>query len=274
VHAALERLYRDAPGEDSIPRPGDLARWRQRFAQLLSETAESRARAPLNRSRRAALDRARVQVEAFLEEESHVETELRPDPSLLELGFGPLDDAEGDARPARDALSLGEIALRGRIDRIDVARDGRGAVVRDYKTGKAVSRADDFSRRGTLQIQLYMRVADRVLGLEPLAGLYHPLGASNPGDRKPRGIALSGDERLAGLEIVGTDRRDAEEMAAALADAEATAIRAADEMRAGRIARRPIGGSCPKYCNFQAICRIERAVGAVGEQNGNGSEEP
>jgi hypothetical protein len=43
-------------------------------------------------------------------------------------------------------------------------------------------------------------------------------------------------------------------------------------MRAGLIARRPLGGKCPKYCTFQAICRLERAVGAVGEQNGNGGE--
>ena len=35
VHAALERLYRDPPGEDSIPRPSDLGRWKKRFSELL-----------------------------------------------------------------------------------------------------------------------------------------------------------------------------------------------------------------------------------------------
>ncbi len=34
----------------------------------------------------------------------------------------------------------------------------------------------------------------------------------------------------------------------------------------GDIGRRPLGGKCPKYCTFQAICRLERAVGAVDER--------
>src|SRR5215218_3088102 len=124
VHAALEGLYRDPPGEDAIPRPGDIGRWRRRFAELLEEYATARAGAPLNRSRRAALDRARLQVEAFLDDEAEREIEFRPDPQLLELGFGPLEDVEGSEGPTRPALELGEIALCGRIDRIDLASDG------------------------------------------------------------------------------------------------------------------------------------------------------
>jgi RecB family exonuclease/superfamily I DNA/RNA helicase len=277
VHRALERLYREAPGEDSIPRPGDVADWRRRFAALLTEEATRRAGAPLNRARRAALDRARIQVEAFLDAEADAETELRPATELLELGFGPLDEVEqengeGVEAAPREALALGELSLRGRIDRIDLARDGKGAVVRDYKTGKRVSRADRFEEEGTLQIQLYMLVARRVLGLDPIAGLYQPLGAADPKDRRPRGIALCDDDRLDDLDLVGRDRRERDQLEQALADAERRATEAAGEMRGGLIDRRPIGGQCPKYCNYQPICRLERALGAVGEQNGNGEE--
>jgi ATP-dependent helicase/DNAse subunit B len=268
VHTALEQLYTEAPGDDSIPRPGDVAAWRERFAELLEAVAVDRARAPLNQSRRAALDRARIQVEAFLEAESCQESEFRPDPALLELSFGPFDDEEGGHEPLR----LGEIALRGRIDRIDVAGGGV-AVVRDYKTGKRVPRADEFSRQGKLQIQIYMRVAERVLGLDPVAGLYQPLGATTPANRKPRGIALAGDERLQGLDLVGRDRRDREQLTEALDDAERTAASAAAEMRLGLIDRRPIGGVCPKYCNFQSICRLERALGPAPEGETNGAPE-
>jgi hypothetical protein len=88
--------------------------------------------------------------------------------------------------------------------------------------------------------------------------------------RKPRGLVAREDEDLKGLGIVGTDRREADEFAAALDDAERTAIEAAGEMRSGLIGRRPIGGKCPKYCTFQPICRLERALGAVGDENGNG----
>ena len=272
VHWALERLYREAPGADSIPRPGDVARWRERFAALLEEGAASRARSPLNSTRRAALARARIQVEAFLESEAETETEFRPAPELLELGFGPLDDLDDQQSAPREALRLGELALRGRIDRNDVAEDGRSAIVRDYKTGKRVPRAAEFADGGTLQIQLYMRAVREVLELDPVAGLYQPLGAANPGDRRPRGIAANDDERLVGLGLVGKDLRDRDELDRVQEEAAATAVEAAGEMRAGLIGRRPIGGACPKYCGFQPICRLERAVGAVGEANGNGTE--
>jgi ATP-dependent helicase/DNAse subunit B len=268
VHDALEALYRDPPGADSIPRPADLERWRERFAELLDRAATARS-GPINYARRAALQRARAQVDAFLAAEAETETEFRPRPDLLEVAFGPFDDGEND--DAHGALALGDVSLRGRIDRIDVDPAGR-AVVRDYKTGKSVSKAGDFTTRGTLQIQLYMRAAERVLGLDPVAGLYHPLGAVGAEKRKPRGLVAHEAEELKGLGIVGRDRREAEEFEAALDEAERTAVQAAGEMRSGGIARRPIGGQCPKYCTFQPICRLERALGAVGDENGNGGD--
>jgi ATP-dependent helicase/nuclease subunit B len=270
VHGALERLYREPPGTDSIPRPADVGRWRARFAELLEAVTTDRARAPLNRTRRAALDRARVQVEAFLESEASAETDFRPARELLELGFGPLDDVE----PTHPPLALGPVLLRGRIDRIDLSPDGGAAIVRDYKTAKAVPRAKRFADEGTLQIQLYLLVAKEVLGLEPIAGLYQPLGAASAEKRRPRGIALD-DERTDGLGLVGTDRLEAGEFEEALAGARSRALEATGQMREGGIARRPIGGRCPKYCTFQAICRLERAVGAIGDQDGgeNGGAE-
>ena len=276
VHRALERLYRDPPGRDSIPRAGDVAEWRRRFGELLEDEATRRAHASLNRARRAALDRARIQVEAFLDTEADAETDLRPARELLELGFGDFEEGEheegeGEAPAPREPLALGEISLRGRIDRIDLTPDGHGAVVRDYKTGKRVSPAAKFADEGTLQIQLYMLVAERVLGLDAIAGLYQPLGAAK--DRRPRGIALCDDDRLDGLDIVNRDRRNRDEVEQALAEAERSATRAAGQMRGGLIDRRPIGGQCPKYCTYQTICRLERALGAVGEQkNGNGDD--
>ncbi len=270
VHAALERLYADPPGDDSIPRPADLARWQRRFGELLDEGVGDLA--ALTRARRALVERARAQVEAFLADESAIETEFRPARELLELGFGELDHEPEDAPPSRPSLELGEIELRGRIDRIDLAPDGRSAIVRDYKTGKAVASADKFSDLGTLQIQLYMLVARRVLGLEPVAGLYQPLGAPAPKDRRARGVADRDDERLAGLGLVGTDRKPPEELEALLASAEESALGAATRMRAGDIDRDPLNGECPSYCTYQPICRLERALGEVGEERQSGDE--
>jgi ATP-dependent helicase/DNAse subunit B len=268
VHQALQDLYRDPPGSDSIARPGDVGRWKKRFSELLFAHATQRAAAPPTPGRRAALERARVQVEAFLDAEARSDTELRPRPDLVERGFGfPEDEGE-----PTEVLQLGEIALHGRIDRIDLASDERSAVVRDYKTGKSVAGARTFADTGTLQIQLYMLVAERVLGLEPIAGLYQPLGATRSKDRRPRGIAVRGDERIAGLDPVNTDLCDREQLDEALRAAESRAIEAARDMRAGKIGRRPLGGKCPEYCTFQPICRLERAIGAVGDENGDDDE--
>jgi RecB family exonuclease len=263
VHDALERLYREAPGEEGIPRPGDVGRWRRRFGELLSELAGGAGGRP---ERVAALARARAQVEAFLEAEAATETELRPRPDLLEWQFG--FEGEGDPRPLR----RGDLVLRGRVDRIDVAADGRGAVVRDYKTGSNVVGAGSFADRGTLQIQLYMTAVRDLLGLDVIAGLYQPLGATNPDRRRPRGLARGGDERLAGLELAwrSKDVCETDDLEEHLAGAIERAEEAAGEMRAGLIGRRPLGGRCPEYCTFQPICRLERALGVPTE---NGTEE-
>jgi RecB family exonuclease len=256
VHDALERLYAEAPGADSIPRPGDVAAWKRRFAELLDELAGNGGERPPDRA--ALLARARAQGEAFLEAEAASETELRPHLLEWEFGFG----GEGDPPPLR----IGKLALRGRIDRIDLAPDRSGAVVRDYKTGGNVSRAGTFAAEGTLQIQLYMRAVRELLELEPVAGLYQPLGAANPERRRPRGLALRGDERLAGLDLVwrSDDVCAADDLDAHLEAAAGRATTAAAEMSSGDIGRRPIGGRCPAHCTYQAICRLERAVGAVG----------
>jgi ATP-dependent helicase/DNAse subunit B len=264
VHTALERLYRERPGADAIPRPGDLGRWTARFDELLDEAV---ADARLGPERVAVIARMREQVGRFLAEEADSETALRPREDLLERAFG-IEDAEG----AADGLDLGEFTLRGIIDRIDVAPDGSGAVVRDYKTGRQVASADKFDERGSLQIQLYMLVARDILGLDVIGGLYQPLGAVKPGERKPRGLVVKGDERLAGLNLVRGDRKDEKDFDEALVQARELAVTKGAELRSGAITRAPLGGSCPKYCTYQPICRLERALG-LPEEGSNGNDE-
>ena len=90
VHEVLERLYRDPPGEDAIPRPGDLERWRDRAAELLAEEAEGHGLHLDRPLARIAVARMRAQIDRLLERESRSETELRP--ALLEASFA---DEEG-----------------------------------------------------------------------------------------------------------------------------------------------------------------------------------
>ena len=43
-------------------------------------------------------------------------------------------------------------------------------------------------------------------------------------------------------------------------------------MLAGEIDRDPLKGKCNKYCEFQPICRLERAVGLEEDGENGGTE--
>ena len=272
VHDALHRLYLEPPGDDAIPRERDAGRWKERFGALVETVLGEREDDSMTPERRLALARARIQVEAFLDEEAASSTPLRPSPDLLERGFG-FEDEENDA----GALDLGEFALRGRIDRIDVEPGGKRALLRDYKTSQAVPGRSKLADEGKLQLPLYMLVARERLGLEPVGGVYYPLAAYK--NRRARGIVLRDetgeDGVLAGVNLSlrkgrGDDSVERDEFEAALTRAREIAIERGTEMRDGKIRRNPIGGRCPKYCEYQPICRLERALGIEDDDSSNG----
>ncbi|CAN5455650.1 hypothetical protein BH10ACT11_BH10ACT11_05090 [soil metagenome] len=272
VHGALQRLYYEAPGSDTIPRPGDVRRWNERFSELLDEEVENDDSPAGNPARRIALARVRLQVEAFLVTESESETEMRPRRDLLEVGFGfdrPGEEGAHDEGGESELgpLDLGAVALRGRIDRIDVSPDGSSALLRDYKTSSKVSGAKQVRDQGKLQIQLYMLAMRQLMELDPVGGLYQPLAATGESNRRPRGMVRN-DRDLEGFSLVGTDLLAPEAFEEELEAARSLASEKGRAMLAGEITRDPLGGKCPKWCSFQAICRLERAVGADEDEQG------
>ena len=72
---------------------------------------------------------------------------------------------------------------------------GAQGIVIDYKSG-AASSAADIRDRDLLQLPLYMLVLRRQLGLEPVGGIYVPVG----GGRRPRGMLRAGSRPGAGLQ--------------------------------------------------------------------------
>jgi ATP-dependent helicase/DNAse subunit B len=254
VHEVLERLYGNPPGDDSIPREGDLNRWKRRAAELLVKVAAEhdlptgRPLAPVT------VARMQAQIDRFLEVESESETSLRP--KLLEARFG--EDEEADKPP----LDLGATRIHGMIDRVDVSPDGGFGVVRDYKTGASISSAAKFREESKLQVQLYAKAIKQLWGIEPVGALYHALGRRD--DARPRG-ALLRESDADGIKAFKTDRLDPEEFDKVIDEAVEVAGAAGEGMRAGKIDRDPNNGRCPKWCRFQPICRLERAIHAEGE---------
>jgi ATP-dependent helicase/DNAse subunit B len=260
MHAALELLYREAPGDDALPRPGDVERWIARGRELVDEVTAELTDHPADRTMRRRVERLLV---AFLRREA-ARQNPRLRPALLEADFG---EAEGASKPV---LRIGDWALHGRIDRVDEG-DGVGLAI-DYKLAREVTPVAKFVERGTLQLPLYLLALRKLWGIDVVGGLYQPLRpTSNP---RPRGLVRKedGEQLLADVELYDGDLLPGDDFEAALEDAAGRATQAVTRMRSGDIDRDPgpppgVKGhdQCPKFCTFAPICRRERAPFFVPE---------
>jgi ATP-dependent helicase/DNAse subunit B len=268
IHEVLERLYREPPGSEALPRPGDLDAWRSRAHELAAEVADERGLTAADAFGRVARHRIVALLDGLLSDEAGREDPLRPDPELLEASFG------ADEGNARGPLPMDGFGLHGMIDRVDVTPGPSPAgLVQDYKLAANVPPARNLEREGKLQLQLYMLALRDLWGIEPLGGVYRPLGGRGPKERRPRG-PLKGDERdaaLAGMPAVRGDLLDADEFEAVLESARGRAIELVRGMRDGFIDRNPLRDTCPRWCRFQAICRRERSPVPDGAEGDNGS---
>jgi ATP-dependent helicase/DNAse subunit B len=268
MHQVLERLYGEAPGEDSLPRPADLDRWIARGREIVEELGSRLTDQPVDRAIRRRVERLLV---AFLRREAARENP-RLKPALFEAGFD--DERPGAEKPA---LRIEDWKLHGSIDRIDVG-DGVG-LVQDYKLAREVTPVAKFVERGTLQLPLYLLALRELWGIDPVGGLYQPLRPTMP--PRPRGLvrAEDGTDLLADLHLVANDLLAGEDFEAALDDAVGRATAAVARMRVGDITRDPgppegfkDHNQCPRYCLFAPICRRERAPFVELEEEEEGVE--
>jgi RecB family exonuclease len=174
------------------------------------------------------------------------------EPTYLELGFGFDEDDQPGEHGGLPKLDIGEgVMLRGRIDRVDVSPRGE-AVVYDYK-GSSVSPGAKWGALAELQVALYMRAVEALLGLRAVGGFYQPLTGA---DLRPRGVL----DCEAGVEgdPVRADRRTAAEVQALVAQAVASARVAAAEAGRGELRARPQTCAFKGGCRYPTICRRER----------------
>jgi ATP-dependent helicase/nuclease subunit B len=90
-------------------------------------------------------------------------------PTYFEIRYGMkhLDFQESEISTEEPVpLKIGEktVNLRGKIDRVDLTKDGKRARVRDYKTGKVLAKPNEFQGGTTLQLPLYLYAARQLLG--------------------------------------------------------------------------------------------------------------
>ena len=195
---------------------------------------------------RAAVRRLEFQLLRHLAYEAGSTSEF--DPEHLELAFG-LPDAEHP-----EVELEGGLRLRGKIDRVD--RRGDKVAVRDYKSGRVTDySAANWPSKGRLQAALYMLVAERLLGVEAVAGLYTPLSGD---DRRPRGALNAAFAEQLGGDFVGGDVLSGEDFAALREWAREAIATAAAEMGEGTLCSKPDSCAYRGGCSHPSICRIER----------------
>ena len=256
MHEALERLFRERPGGDPLPRPGTLAAWAARGRELLAAIVGERELGD-HPAERAMVRRVERLLERFLAEEAERETGGF-EPWLLEARFGEHPDAE------RPVLDLGGWGLHGAVDRVDRAADGR-AVVIDYKPASQVTPREKFEERAKLQLPLYLLAVAEHWGAEPVGALYHPLRGTS--SRRPRGVVSAAvAEELGGYGLYPNDVVEPEELEEVLEDSRRRAGEIVVRIRTGDVRRDPgpragLRGHdvCPSYCTFASICRRDRA---------------
>jgi ATP-dependent helicase/DNAse subunit B len=239
IHALLERLLREL----GRPLTADtLADAEGILDRLLAEPVPELARGRSEPVRLAALRSIEADLRRYLRHEAASGCDWKSEALELRFGF------DGESLPA---LELADgVRVRGMVDRIDVDQAGH-AIVRDYKsTGKRAQYAG--ARWGAdrqLQVALYMLVVKQLLGLEPVAGLYQPLGGDDP---RARGVFLK--EAEVGTRVVATDARSPEELQEVLEDARERAVALALRLRAGDL--EPCPETCSRgACKYPGICR-------------------
>ncbi len=157
-----------------------------------------------------------------------------------------LIEIAGDYRPAEPELAFGlhgrpplelhgahPLKLRGYIDRVDRAPDGRIRVI-DYKAGSTPIPARDLTRGYRLQLPLYALAAEQALGAEVASGFYWHISSA-----KPSGLVL---EKYEGG-VVG-----------AIETAVAHTMEIIAAVRAGQFAPAPPDDGCPTFCPAAAFC--------------------
>jgi PD-(D/E)XK nuclease superfamily len=252
AHAALKDTLEGLKLETGSARltPARLARGRELLKRALHQ---NEAKFPLStrlERRPGVRRRLEVDLERYLEHAAAADSPLEP--SYLELGFGFASDDEKGEGSALEAFDLGGgVMLRGRVDRIDVGAGGE-AVVYDYK-GRDAPPAAKWGAQGNVQIALYMRAVEGLLGLKAAGGFYQPLAG---GDLRARGV-LDSDSDVE-IECVRGDKREGVEVQELLEEALVVARAVAAQAGRGELEARPETCAFRGGCMYPTICRCER----------------
>lgn len=182
----------------------------------------------------------------LLGEQARLETSAMI-PRYFEMGFG-VSEAEYPAFEVE--TKNGKIAIRGKIDRIDVSPEGTEGLVMDYKR-TATFTPSDLILGVQLQLPIYLMAMEHFLGLKGVgAELYSVKEVRRSGFYRKELMHLAGKKRAGPMTFSEEDF---------IKTAERSLLfirRFAEAMQAKVIAVKP--RVCEAYCTYASVCRIEK----------------
>lgn len=240
AHVALQRFYTQLPsalpGAERVT-PGNVEEAVALMRSCVESAIDSGLRIDVGDLQRRELTQSlHRDLEQLVRDEATAQSSFVP--RRLEVSFQGYELAPG-------------VAVSGKIDRVDVDPLSARGIVVDYKSGAAPT-ASQIHDEARLQIPLYMLVLRDQLGLEPMGGVYMPVG----GGRRPRGMLRAASDQVPGF--AAGDYLDPDAFDAEVEHARATAVALAERIRAGDVRHDPRGGECPAWCDLWRMCRKER----------------
>lgn len=199
-------------------------------------------------------------VREFLEAERRRAVQSRP--LYFEVGFGGTDLHTDTILSTPEPVMLGNIRLRGKVDRVEVGDDFFAIV--DYKTGVVLPGIDDIRSGMSLQLALYLRVMEQLIEsahhrhLQPAGGLYYRLRSPV---RVTAGLADGAYNKIAFTSSANSRQvlKSGPEFQEILDGAVQSASASVAAMAEGRFpltAPENIEHVCT-YCDYKTICRIQ-----------------
>jgi ATP-dependent helicase/DNAse subunit B len=147
-------------------------------------------------------------------------------------------------------FALETVGVRGKIDRLDVAPDGRAYVI-DYKYSAAQRTRHRLNDENLLQAPLYAMAVERAFGQRP-AGMFY--------------VGLKGGVVYAGWSDAPVGEIAAEPIPEGwLENAEERTLRAVEEIRAGRVEAAPSNPENCRLCDYRDVCRVSPAAGLAAQ---------
>lgn len=185
-------------------------------------------------------------------------------PAAYEAAFG-----RGKNPPIMISTRAGEVALQGKIDRVDISADGTRLRIVDYKSSPHGITEKSIEKGTTLQLPLYMTAMESITGAQGAAMYYQNCFGTSA---YYQGIYVKDGSADAMTPGVGVEK---EQFRRLLSLAKDTAGALAADMLSGNTCARYEGGSFSHcgFCPHRGVCRGRLAPAADTSPDAEGGPD-